>query len=127
MFLAAGGGVKTREPKCTTKKIDKGDDPAGGTKFLEHNAVNQQRGPAAERNDIRRAIDFATECAVVPAKPCQPAIQKIENERAENEPDRLVKKIGRRVGVAALQKRAFQDFQRGGESAEQIPRRHQVR
>src|SRR6202030_1912263 len=127
MFLGACGGVEARQPKRTAEKIDKGNDPAGSTKFLEHTAVDQQRWRDAERNDVGQRIELATECAFVPAKARQTPIQKIENERAQNKPDRLVKKIGRRVGVAALQERALQNFERCSEPTEQIPRRHQVR
>src|SRR5207248_6019088 len=57
----------------------------------------------------------------------QSSIQKIENESAENEPDRGVKKIRRGIGVCALQKSAFQNLERGSEPAKKISRRHQIR
>src|SRR3989440_12175585 len=61
------------------------------------------------------------------AQASQASIQEIEHKGAENEPDRGVKMFGGSVGVRALQKRSFQNFERGGEPAEQISRRHQIR
>ena len=63
----------------------------------------------------------------MPAQAGKPSIQKIKNESAENKPNGLVKAISRRISVRALQKRALQNFEGGGEPAKQIPRRHQIR
>src|SRR5689334_33472 len=61
------------------------------------------------------------------AEPGQAAVEKIENKRAQNEPDRFVKQLAGRYRVATLQKRALQNPKSRGEAAKQIAGGHQVR
>ena len=49
------------------------------------------------------------------AQPSQSTIQKIKNEGAEYEPNRFVEAIGGEIDVGALQQRAFENFECGGE------------
>ena len=58
------------------------------------------------------------------AQSCQASVQKVKDERAENEPDRLVEAISREIGVGALKERALKNFERGSKSTKQISRRH---
>src|SRR2546426_5197809 len=123
-FVIRRRGVEAGETQRTAREINQRHDPAGGSKFLKHNPVNQKRGCDAERNDVGQRIKFATERAFVPSQTRQPPVQKIENESAENEPDRFMKAIGRGISVRALQKRAFQNLERGGEATKQVSGRH---
>ena len=54
------------------------------------------------------------------------SIEKIKNEGTENEPDGSVKKITSCIGMRCLEQRTLENFERGGEPAKQISRRHQI-
>ena len=63
----------------------------------------------------------------MPAETREPSIEDIEYTGAENEPDREMKELRRGVGIRRLEECALHDLERGGESAEKIAGRHQVR
>ena len=90
-FRIGCSGVKTRQTHGPAGQVDKGDDPAGARKFLEHDPVNHQRRRDSERHNIGQRIEFATECAFVAAETGQPAVQEIKEAGAQNEPDGGVK------------------------------------
>src|SRR5439155_1510768 len=71
-FVIRRRGVEAGETQRTAREINQRDDPAGGSKFLKHNPVNQKRGCDAERNDVGQRIKFATEGAFVPSQTRQP-------------------------------------------------------
>src|SRR5206468_8460004 len=103
------------------------DDPARARELLQHHPINHQRRGKPKRNNIRKRIELASKWTLVPTETCNASVQKIKNERAQNKPDCFVKAISCKIGISALQKSAFQDFERGGKSAKQISRRHQIR
>ena len=53
-----------------------------------HDPVNHQRRREPERNNIGERVELAPKRTVVAAQARKASIQKIKNERAENEPDR---------------------------------------
>ena len=123
-FMIRGGGIESGQTQRTAGQINEGNDPTCVRKFVENDAINHQRWRESERNNVGERIKFASEWTFMPAQARESAIQKIENERAENKPNGRVEKIRRRICVRALQKRAFQNLERSSEAAKQISRRH---
>src|SRR4029077_18196346 len=117
-------GIETGQAQRTASEVNECDNPAGARKLLQHHAVNHQRRGKPERNNVCKRIELATKCTFMSAQPRQPSVQKVKNECAENKPDRLVEAIGCEIGIAALQQRALENLECGGETTKQISRRH---
>src|SRR2546423_7697787 len=125
--LSCRGRIESRKTQRAAGEINEGEDPAGARKILEHDPINHQRRRQAKGNNVGERIEFAPESGFVSAKARKPAIEKIENESAEHVPNCFVKKIRSGNCIRALQKRALENFERGGKATEQISRCHQVR
>src|SRR5262252_10437555 len=116
--------IETCQAQRTACEVNECDDPARTRELLQHNTVYHQGRRNPERNNVGKRVELAAKWTLVPPEACNPSIQEIKNECAKDKPDGLVESVGREIGIAALQQRAFKNFQYGGESAKQISRRH---
>ena len=124
---ACGRRIKTGQPQGATQQVNESNDPADPRKSQQHDPIDHQGRRQSEGNNIGERIEFSPERTVVAPKPGQPSVQNVEDTGTQNEPDREMEKLGGGVRIGGLEQRALHNLERRGESAEQIPRRHQVR
>ena len=106
---------------------------------MQDDAIDHQRRGDAEGHDVGEGIELAAEGAFIAAEPGEPAVERIEEARSEDEPDGAVKFVvsqiggpGDDLGIRGDRRRveddgALDDLERRREPAEEVPRGHEIR
>ena len=121
-----GDAVEAGQTQGATKQVDKGDDPSGLVKVLQHDLVHQERRSQAEGNDIGQRVKLPAKGALVSAEARHAAVEEVKNAGAKDEGECGV--VGMDRGFATVVEQGpLDDLEHGGKATEEVPRRHEVR